>query len=187
MIQEIYIGADHAGFEMKEAIVEVLTRKGYMVHDLGAYQYDEDDDYPEYIASVARVISTAATDPDPEVGNSLMGIVIGGSGQGEAIMANRFPHVRAVVFNGQYEPQDGREVPDEIAISRQHNNANILSLGARFLSIEEAIEVTERWLEIEFSGDERHIRRLAKIEAIDQSIHNHEHDHTDNSGAPLFE
>jgi ribose 5-phosphate isomerase B len=94
------------------------------------------------------------------------GIVIGGSGQGEAICANRFPRIRAVVFNGQYKPEDGREVPDEIVVSRQHNNANILSLGARFLNFEEAKDAVELWLRTPFSEDERHVRRLNKIDNI---------------------
>jgi len=96
------------------------------------------------------------------------GIIIGGSGQGEAIAANRFHGVRAVVFNGQYEPKDGREVPHEIEISRLHNDANILSLGARFLNDDEAKEAVRLWLTTPFSGDERHVRRLRKIEEITQ-------------------
>ena len=103
------------------------------------------------------------------------GIIIGGSGQGEAICANRFSGVRAVVFNGptyakvsvgkQYKP-DGTEIPDEIKLSREHNDANVLSLGARFLSIEEAKSAVKTWLETPFSNDERHIRRIKKIDDI---------------------
>jgi len=94
----------------------------------------------------------------------LIGIVIGGSGQGEAIMANRFSRVRAVVFNGQYKPADGRKIPDEIKISREHNDANILSLGARFLDFDEALKAVLLWLNTPFSKEERHARRIAKIE-----------------------
>jgi ribose 5-phosphate isomerase B len=94
-----------------------------------------------------------------------MAIVLGGSGQGEAIVANRFPHVRAVVFNGQYvSPDENRDIPNEIVLSREHNDANILSLGARFLSEEEAKNAVRLWLATPFSHDERHIRRIAKIE-----------------------
>lgn len=153
----IHIGADHAGFELKEAVKLFLEKKHYEVVDHGAYEYDEDDDYPEFCGSVAREIAI-----DPE----LMGVVIGGSGQGEAIACNRFAGVRAVVFNGQYEPSDGREVPEEIVTSRQHNDANILSLGARFLSEEEALEAVELWLDTEFSGEERHIQRIEQLDRL---------------------
>ena len=151
----IHIGSDHAGFELKQEIIKFLEKQEYEVTDHGAYEYDEDDDYPDYCYPVAKEIS---------MDREAMGIVIGGSGQGEAIVANRIPGVRAVVFNGQYEPLDGREVPMEVVTSREHNDANVLSLGARFLSTEEAIEAVETWLETEFSGDPRHIRRIEKID-----------------------
>lgn len=157
MSTKIHIGADHAGFELKESLIQFLEQKHYEVIDHGAFEYDEDDDYPDFIFPVAKAVSL-----DPQT----KGIVIGGSGQGEAIAANRIPGVRAVVFNGQYEPKDGREVPHEIIISREHNDANILSLGARFLSAEEAQEAVEQWLDTEFSGDDRHIRRLSKIDQL---------------------
>ncbi len=151
----VNIGSDHAGFEHKEAIKEWLDSEGYEVIDHGAYEYEEEDDYPDFIAPVANAV---ASDP------SEWGIVIGGSGQGEAIVANRFPGVRAIVFNGQYIPADGREVPEEIVTARQHNDANIISLGSRFLSVREAIEAVEIFLDTEFSGDDRHIRRIEKID-----------------------
>lgn len=154
-IRKIYIGSDHAGFELKKEIIKFLEKAEYEVIDHGAYEYDEDDDYPDFIFPVARDVSL-----DPEA----MGIVIGGSGQGEAISANRIPGIRAVVFNGQYEPLDQREIPQEIIISREHNDANILSLGARFLNTEEALEAVELWLETEFSGEPRHLRRIKKID-----------------------
>lgn len=153
----IHIGADHAGYEMKEVLKLFLERKGYEVVDHGAYEYDEDDDYPDFIFPVAQNV---ILDTDSK------GIILGGSGQGEAIVANRVNGVRAVVFNGQYQPGDGREVPEEIVISRQHNDANILSLGARFLSDEEAKEAVELWLETDFSGEERHLRRIKKIDNL---------------------
>ncbi len=155
MTTKIHIGADHAGFELKEELIKFLEKSDYEVTDYGAYEYDEDDDYTDFVFPVAKAVSI-----DPES----KGIVIGGSGQGEAMAANRLPGIRAAVFNGQYEPADGREVPNEIVLSREHNDANILSLGARFLSIDEAKEAVELWLETEFSGDERHVRRISKIE-----------------------
>lgn len=156
-ITRIHLASDHAGFEMKEELKSFLETLEYEVIDHGAFEYDEDDDYPDYIYPAAQSVAI-----DPESA----GIIIGGSGQGEAICANRIKGIRAVVFNGQYEPLDGREVPNEIVISREHNDSNILSLGARFISLEEAKEAVELWLETDFSGDDRHIRRIQKIEKL---------------------
>lgn len=157
-IRKIHIGSDHAGYEMKEELKKFLEMKDYEVIDHGAFEYNEADDYPDFCLPVAIEVSRD---------EHSMGIVLGGSGQGEAIVANRVPGIRAVVFNGQYSPLDGREVPEEIVISRQHNDSNILSIGARFLSVEEAKEAVELWLETEFSGEERHIRRIQKIDSLD--------------------
>jgi len=154
---KIFIGADHAGFEMKEALKPFLEELGHEVVDKGAAEYDEDDDYPDFIIPVAK---------DVAKNENTLGIIIGGSGQGEAIAANRIKGVRAVVFNGQYEPRGGREVPDEIILSREHNDSNILSLGARFLSIDDAQRAVSKWLATPFSSDERHVRRLQKIDNI---------------------
>lgn len=156
-IRKIHIGADHAGFELKEELKLFLEKMHFEIIDHGAYEYEEDDDYPDFVAPVAKEIAN-----DPQA----FGIVIGGSGQGEAIVANRFPGVRAVIFNGQYELADGREVPDEIITARQHNDANILSLGARFLSVDEATSAVEKFLETTFSEDERHARRLTKLDQL---------------------
>lgn len=154
---KIFIAADHAGFELKEKLVPFLKELGHTVADKGAYTKNPDDDYPDFVVPVAREV---AADP----GHS-RGIILGGSGQGEAIAANRFPGVRAVVFNGQYQPPDGREVPREIEVSRQHNDANILALGTRFLNEEEVKAAVALWLKTAFSGDQRHQRRIQKIEA----------------------
>lgn len=154
---KIHIGADHAGFELKNTLVDFLKEQGYEIVDAGAKTFDPEDDYPDFIAPVARAVSDGSTE---------WGIVIGGSGQGEAIVANRFRGVRAVVFNGQYMPTDGRMTPNEIVLSREHNNANILSLGARFLSIDEAKNAVLLWLTTPFTGEGRHMRRLQKIETV---------------------
>lgn len=155
---KILFASDHAGFELKEALVAFVQDLGHEVEDTGARVYDEHDDYPDFVAPVAQVVSA---DPD-----NTKAIVLGGSGQGEAIVANRFLNVRAVVFNGQYKPEDGREVPHEIVLSREHNDANVLSLGARFLNTEEAKQAVQTWIETPFSGDERHVRRIEKIENL---------------------
>lgn len=147
---KIYVGTDHAGFELKEVLVEYLKKEGHEVIDKGAYQYALDDDYPDYIALVAQAVSADQ--------GKTKGIILGGSGQGEAIVANRFSHVRAVVWYGG--------LLDIIPLSREHNDANILSLGARFLNEEEAKRAVKLWLETLFSEDERHVRRIAKIEEV---------------------
>lgn len=153
----IVIASDHAGFDLKQQLVLFVRTLGYEVEDLGAHAYVEDDDYPELIAPAARRVSK-----DPE---GTRAIILGGSGQGEAIVANRFPSVRAVVYNGESRGAVFNDL-DEIAISREHNNANVLSLGARFLTPDEANETVKRWLETPFSGDERHVRRIGKIERV---------------------
>lgn len=166
---KVLFATDHAGFELKEKLVPYVKELGYEAEDLGAFEYDENDDYPDSISKVAKEISqNPATDK---------GIILGGSGQGEAIVANRFPNVRAIVYNGQCEHKDipglpaGRKVPNEIVISREHNDANIISLGARFLNEESAKEAVKLWLSAEFSEEERHVRRIAKIKEITKSIH----------------
>ncbi len=149
---KIYIGTDHAGFELKEKLKPFLAELGHEVEDLGAFAYDKDDDYPDFIIPVAQKISE---NPDS---NNFRGIILGGSGQGEAMVANRFKNVRAFEY---YTPSRG-EV-DIVKDSRSHNDSNIISLGARFLSEEEAKDAIKTWLETPFSGDERHIRRIAKF------------------------
>jgi ribose 5-phosphate isomerase B len=164
-VRRIHLGGDHAGFEMKEELKSFLESSGYEVIDHGPVEYDEDDNYPDYVFPVAESV---AIDPESR------GIVIGGSGQGEAICANRIKGVRAMLFNGQYNPavnfddelENDREIPNEIVLSRQHNDSNVLSLGARFLTVSEAKDAVELWLETEFSGEERHIRRIEKIDRM---------------------
>lgn len=156
-MSRIYIASDHAGFALKEEIKPFLQSLGYEVEDKGAMALDPTDDYPDFVSKVAEEI---AKDPEGH------GIVIGGSGQGEAIVCNRYKGVRAIVFNGQYEPKDKRIVPNEIKLSREHNDANILSLGARFLNATEAKIAINAWLGTKFSGDERHVRRIKKIDNL---------------------
>jgi ribose 5-phosphate isomerase B len=154
---KIYIGTDHAGYVLKEKLVSCLRGEGYEVFDMGAFKYNEGDDYPDFVIPVARAVSK---DPDGS-----RGIILGGTGEGEAIAANKFPHVRAIVDYGESKPI----VDDEANIivrSRQHNNANILSLGARYFTEESMMEAVDLWLKTPFSKDERHIRRLGKIDEI---------------------
>lgn len=145
---KIFLASDHAGFEMKNHLVEFLNGHGYTAIDKGAFSLDENDDYPDYVNLVAEEILK-----DP---NGAKGIILGGSGQGEAMAVNRLLGIRATVYYGGSE--------EIIKLSREHNNANILSLGARFITNDLAERVVRLWLETDFSGEERHIRRLEKID-----------------------
>jgi len=148
--KKIYLGTDHAGFEAKEKVKEFLKKEGLKFEDMGAFEYDKNDDYPDWISKVAEKVSE---NPD-----STLGIIFGGSGQGEAMVANRYPNVRATVY------YDGpREILD---LSKEHNKANILSIGARFVNDEYLIDVIEYWLNKDFSDEERHLRRVEKIEKL---------------------
>lgn len=143
----IYLGTDHAGFELKEQIKTYLKSKGLNVQDQGAYTVDPEDDYTDYVKIVAKMVQG-----NPES----KGIILGGSGQGEAICANRFRGIRAAVYYGS---------PTEIIkLARAHNDTNILSLGARFLNFDQAKEAIDLWLATPFSQDERHARRIHEID-----------------------
>ena len=143
---KIHIATDHAGLELKNIIRDYLISKGYEVTDHGAHEYDALDDYPDYIFPCAKAV---ASDLESR------GIILGGSGQGEAMAANRVRGVRAAVFyNGPVEI---------VKLSREHNNANILSLGARFMMEDEIYDVIEMWLDEPFGG-ERHQRRIDKLD-----------------------
>ena len=142
----IHLATDHAGLELKNAIKDYLIEKGHEVTDHGAHEYDAQDDYPDFIFPCARAV---AANPENR------GIILGGSGQGEAMAANRIKGVRAAVYYGEER---------EIArLSREHNNANVLSLGARFISEQEIYDVIETWLDEPFEGG-RHQRRIDKLD-----------------------
>lgn len=151
----IFFASDHAGFEMKKALVPYVKSLGFEVLDLGPFELKPDDDYPPQIEKVGLAVFK-----DPK---NCRGIILGGSGQGEAIVANRFPNVRAVVYYGGNR--------DIIKLSREHNDSNVLSLGARFLEIEDAAEAVKMWLNTPFSGDNRHTRRLEEIDTIEESLY----------------
>ncbi len=147
----LHIAADHAGFAFKEYLIPVLKQIGYEVVDHGAHEQHEDDDYPDFIRPAAEAVGAAALR-----GEDVRGIVIGGSGQGEAMVANRVPGVRAAVWYGGDK--------SIIALSREHNDANVLSLGARLMDKTLAEDVVKEWLAMPFSKDERHVRRIKKID-----------------------
>ena len=148
---KIIIGSDHAGYELKERIKEYLDGLRVEYEDVGPKSLDPSDDYPDYIISAAKKVAENLEENK--------GVVIGGSGQGEAIAANKVKGVRAAVYNGGSL--------DIVKLSRTHNDSNVLSLGARFLTQEEAIKAVEVWLETPFSNEERHKRRIEKIRAFE--------------------
>lgn len=146
----IYIGSDHAGFEMKKNLIEFLIQEQFEVYDCGPKEYDHDDDYPDYVSVVA---SSVSKDKDSK------GIVLGWSGQGEAMVANRFPNVRCSVYYG-----GNKHV---LTLTREHNDSNILSLASHLITTQEAHEAVLLYLKTPFSGEPRHIRRIKKIEQYD--------------------
>ena len=143
---KIYLASDHAGFDLKQFLGTHLKDLGYEVEDCGALEIDPLDDYPDFIIPAAEKV---AKNPRSR------GIIMGGSGQGEAIAANRIKGIRAVVY------YDGPI--DIVTLSRTHNNANILSLGARFIKEERAAEVVDYWLREPFEGG-RHKNRIDKLD-----------------------
>lgn len=174
---KIYLASDHAGFELKNRIKEFLTHEGHTIEDCGAFSYEPTDDYPDFIAKAAEAVSKCEEGSPSSFLASLGtrsgrlqcgGIVIGGSGQGEAMVANRYKNVRAAVF---YSPaialaSAGGDRVDPLQIvrlSREHNDANVLSIGARFVKEKDALEAVKIWLETPFSGDPRHVRRIDKF------------------------
>jgi ribose 5-phosphate isomerase B len=146
----VYLGSDHAGFELKQHLVEHLTKQGYECVDVGPHVYDPEDDYPPFcLHTGARVVA------DP----GSLGIVIGGSGNGEQIAANKIEGVRSALAWRV-----------EIAqLARQHNDANVLSLGAREHTTDEAASFAEAFLTTPFSGNERHARRIAELAEYERS------------------
>ena len=151
--QKIVLATDHAGFPLKEVVKAYLQEKGYTIDDVGAHALVPEDDYPRYMAKVGLKIAEDA-------GGELKAIIFGWSGQGEAMVANRFPGVRAAVY---YGGEAGKEI---LRLSREHNDANVLSIGAHFVNETEAKEAVTLWLETAFSGEERHARRIQEMDSI---------------------
>jgi len=160
---KVYFAADHAGFELKNTLLEYVRGLGHEVEDCGAFTLDQADDYPVFIANAARKLSQ-----DAAKGMESRAIVIGASGQGEAMVANRFSGVRCALYYGAAGKQidAGGKTLDMISSTREHNDVNALSLGARFLTGDEAREAASRFLATPFSGDERHVRRIKQIDNI---------------------
>ena len=148
----IVLAADHAGFKLKESVKTFLIAEGYNILDVGAHEFVDGDDYPVYMTAAAMKVAE-------DLSGATKAVIFGGSGQGEAIVANRFPGVRAAVWYGGNE--------EVLEFSRKDNDSNVLSLGARFVDDKIACHVIELWLTTQFSGDVRHERRIKEIDSIE--------------------
>jgi ribose 5-phosphate isomerase B len=147
VVSTIALGADHAGFELKEALKGWLIDRGYQVLDLGTHG-SESVDYPDYAGEVAEAVA---------VGKVERGVLVCGTGIGMAMTANKVPGIRAALCSDLYTAR----------MSREHNDANILTLGGRLMEPDMAVEILQLWLETEFAGG-RHARRLGKISDLER-------------------
>lgn len=147
-MSKVYLGTDHAGFEYKEKVKSLLEQLGYEPVDCGAFEYNKDDDYPDFCADAARKVAGD---------KGSFGIVFGKSGAGECIVANKIKGIRAFLgINAS-----------NVRLAREHNDANVLSLGSDFVSFKEATGLIHTFLETPFSGEERHVRRINKIKRLE--------------------
>ena len=140
----VYLGSDHAGYEFKVHLASHLGRQGYEVVDVGPARFDPEDDYPAYcLNTAARVVADLGS----------LGVVIGGSGNGEQIAANKIPGVRAALAWNT----------ETAHLAREHNDANVVSVGARMHTLDEATAIVATFLTTQFSGSERHARRIRQV------------------------
>jgi ribose 5-phosphate isomerase B len=145
----VYLGSDHAGYELKAHLLNHLAKQGYDLVDVGPFVFDPDDDYPAFcLHTAARVVA------DP----GSLGVVIGGSGNGEQIAANKVAGVRAALAWNRETAQ----------LAREHNDANVVAVGARQHTLDEATAIVDAFLTTPFSGNERHARRIAQIAAYER-------------------
>ena len=147
----IHIGSDHAGLELKTALVQYLQSNGHSVTDHGPHAFDALDDYPDFCIPAA--IATVAD-------NGSLGIVLGGSGNGEQIAANKVKGVRAALAWSI----------ETAILAREHNNANVVAIGGRMHSVDECKAIIDTFIETPFSNDERHIRRINKITDYENKV-----------------
>lgn len=144
----VIIGADHRGFKLKSELKDWLTGQGHEVEDVGPEAYDKRDDYPDFALKVAEKVALR------QAQGKRLGIVVCGSGVGMAVAANKVPGIRAGLV---HDPAMAR-------VAREHDDLNVLALGSDFISVDQAKEVVKTWLETKYSGEERHTRRIKKIE-----------------------
>jgi ribose 5-phosphate isomerase B len=147
---KISIGADHAGYDMKQHLAEYIRKLGQQVHDVGTFEPGKPDDYPDYAVLVAQDIRSGAAE---------RGILVCGSGVGVSVAANKFKGIRAAMCHDHYSAHQGVE----------HDDMNVLVLGARIIGQMTAEDATEAFLKANFSGEERHLRRLNKVKGIEQN------------------
>jgi len=148
----VFLGSDHAAYELKEHLLKVLAEAGHEPVDCGAHVYDAEDDYPPFCFEVGeRVVAEPGT----------LGVVLGGSGNGEQIAANKVPGIRAALAWNR----------DTATLARQHNDANVVAVGARQHSADEAAELVRIFLDTPFSGEERHIRRINLVSDYERDRH----------------
>lgn len=154
---KIYLASDHAGFELKEKLKKFLAELEYETKDFGAFEFNPEDDYPDFIIPAIRALQN-----DLENNIDALAIILGGSGQGEAVCANRFKGIRAIVYYGFSE--------EIVKLGKEHNNSNVLSLGSRFISEEETKRVVKLWLLTPFPNpsDKNFFRHQKRIEKIDK-------------------
>lgn len=163
----VYLGTDHTGIHIKDEVKTYLEENGYHVEDCGAYEYDRNDDYPDFIGKAAQKVSG---DSDS------VGFVFGGSGQGEQMTANKYKGVRCALFYAPARAVSAIDIsgstsddPFEIIkLTRQHNHSNMLSFGVRFLNKETVIKAVETFLNTPYSDDERHVRRIKKMMSVEK-------------------
>jgi ribose 5-phosphate isomerase B len=146
---KISIGADHAGYEMKQQLIEFIQNLGHAVHDVGTFEPGKPDDYPDYAILVAEEIRAGRAD---------RGVLVCGSGVGVSVAANKFKGIRAGLCHDHYSAHQGVE----------HDDMNVLVLGSRIIGPMMAQDVTDAFLKATFSGEERHVRRLNKVKGIEE-------------------
>ena len=147
---KISIGADHAGYDMKQHLIEFVRKLGHEVHDVGTFEPGKPDDYPDYAVLVAQDIRSGAAE---------RGVLVCGSGVGVSVAANKFKGIRAAMCHDHYSAHQGVE----------HDDMNVLVLGARIIGPMTAEDATAAFLNAKFSGEERHVRRLNKVKGIEQN------------------
>jgi len=150
----IHIATDHAGLEFKNKLADHLSQKDHEVVDHGAYEYDPQDDYPTFVIAAARAVAS-----DQQDGTGALGVVFGGSGNGEQIAANKVRGIRAALVWNEATAK----------LARQHNDANIISIGARQHYEAEVLRLIDIFIDEPFTGEERHARRIGQITKYEQS------------------
>lgn len=151
---KVYVGSDHRGFQLKNELKDWLVSEGYEVEDVGPAAYDQSDDYPDFAVKVAEGVARRQAEGAAEA----LGIVVCGSGVGMAVAANKVRGVRAGLI---HDPALAR-------VAREHDDLNVLALGSDFITTDQAKTVAHTWLTTQYSGEERHTRRIHKIEAYEQ-------------------